>query len=140
MDEESFRWRYQGAILTRETFQAQLWRGVLCQFVVSTVKSGRPIGFVISYRADLNAGHAYLGGMMTREARRTGIGLEAFSLFIRYIRRTWNINKLYVEFPDFNSPQFASGLISEAKEEARIRDHLYFDGQFWDYRYFSISG
>jgi len=138
-DEASFRWRYLGAQISREAFQAQLWPGVLCQFIVSTRKAGTPIGFVTAYQANLNIGYAYVGGMMAKDARRTGIGNEGFFLLFEYLRRTWNIQKLYFEFPEFNQSQFSRSLGGDLEEEVCLRSHVYFGGRYWNYQTFSYT-
>jgi len=66
--------------------------------------------------------------------------LEAFVLFVRYIRALWPFRKLYIEAPAFNVAQYRSAVDSGfLKEEARLVEHTYFDGRYWDFYIYSID-
>jgi len=139
MDEANFGWRYGGSVLTREAYVAQLWPGVLCQFLVVARKSNRPIGLVVAYNADLHLGRTYVGGVSIPQVQRSGLMNEAFRLMINYLRATWEIRKLYFEFAEYNLAQFASGLSRWLRMEARLKGHVYFDGRYWDQYIYSLD-
>jgi acyl carrier protein len=46
------------------------------------------------------------------------------SLFLRYVFTYWEFEKLYMEVPEYNFPQFASGLGRFFEIEGRLRGHL----------------
>ena len=133
------RWRFHGTVISKEEFVSNLWPGVLSQFLVVTRKSQRPIGLVVAYQADLHAGYVYLGGIMTSRAQTSGLSPEAFKVFMRYLSSNWRVRKFYFEFPVFNENQFSSIFGGEMLEEARLRDHLFYNGTYWDMRILSIS-
>jgi RimJ/RimL family protein N-acetyltransferase len=135
----AIRWRYGGVVPSRDEFMSNLWNGVLCQFVVSTARSRRPIGMVVAYGADLIMRRAFIGGVGLERVQRTGLMNEAFALLIQHLRRTYRIERVYLEFPEFNLSQFASGFKDHIREEARLRDHTFFNGEFWDYLTYSLS-
>ncbi len=59
--------------------------------------------------------------------------LEGTVLFLNHVFRTWPFRKLYLETPQYNLDQFASGSGRLLEEESRLRDHWYYDGQYWDH-------
>jgi RimJ/RimL family protein N-acetyltransferase len=130
--ESSFRWLTAGGIPPIEKFVSGLWDGVLTQFVVRDKSSHRPCGHVISYNADLHSGHAGIAVAASLEARTTGAVPEAAIIFMNYCFTVYNLRKLYLEVPEYNHPQFASGLGKFCREEGRLREHLYYDGRYWD--------
>jgi RimJ/RimL family protein N-acetyltransferase len=135
VDEEiAYRWRYHGRVPSLDRFAADLWKGVLAQFVVVSAKSGSPLGLVVAYDFNLRNGYAYLGGVMTPHTHRTGAPIEAFRIFLAHIFRNWNLHKLYMEYPEYNMPQFFArrpglGVVPEA----RLTDHIYYGGKWWDW-------
>ncbi len=54
------------------------------------------------------------------------------ALFLEYVFRGWSFRKLYFELPEFNLAQFSRGVNRLFVEEGRLREHLYYDGRFWD--------
>lgn len=131
-EEVGFRWRYRGAVPTLENFQAGLHQGVLTQFVVTLPGTGEPIGMVVVYNADMSRGIGYLAAVFTPEYVLSGLGTEAVGLFVRYVFQVWNLRKLYMEMPEYNYEQIASGAGRRFDIEGRLRDHNYYDGQYWD--------
>jgi RimJ/RimL family protein N-acetyltransferase len=127
----AFRWRYGGDIPDLETFERDLWKGVLCQFVV-LLNSQDPAGIVVADHPDLNWGFAYIGGAFMPELHRRSVAIEAQQLFISYLFRNWPFRKLYMEVPEYNMSQYKSGIGGIAKEEARLREYTYLGGRFWD--------
>lgn len=132
MDESNWGWRYGGAVISKRAFLAQLWPLVLCQFVVTTRKSRRRLGHVVAYNANLNAGYVYLGGVSVPQARGRGLMNEGFELLIDYLKSGWRFNRIYCEYPAYNEAQFSRGITGEVREVARLREHSYHAGQYWD--------
>src|SRR5262249_17319959 len=97
MPEVGYRWRFRGAFPNVEAFQANLWKGVLTQFVAVHTPSREPAGHLVAYNADLGRGYAYIGAAFTPEYLRTGLPVDAVDLFVRYIFQIWSVRKLYME-------------------------------------------
>lgn len=131
-EENGFRWRYLGAVPTVESFQQNLWSGVLTQFVVVENESSHPIGLVVAYSADLHHGLGYVGGTMTPRVGGTGLSMEGFDIFLRYLFTAWNFRKLYFEVPEYNSRVLRNSVGAVFAEEGRLRHHIYYDGRYWD--------
>lgn len=129
--ETGYRWRFGGYVPSVSAFEATLWDSIHVQFVVVGRQSSERIGHVTAYSASHTMGHVYIGVVM-RPDKRTGLGIEATGLLIDYLFATWNFRKLYIEVASFNMDQFASILDRFAVEEGVRRDHLWYNGQFWD--------
>ena len=132
MPDVGFRWRYRGAVPSYEKFEADLWQGILIQFVVESLDTGQPAGHVICYNPDFGLGHAYVGAAMASRYRSSGIAVEPVRIFIRYLFDVWPFQKLYFELPEFNYRQFASAANGVLHVEARLRNHDYYRGRRWD--------
>lgn len=131
-DEIAWRWRYGGAIPSYDEFLKGFSHGVLSQLVVTRPSSSEAIGLAVLYGANLQSSTAYLAVVVTPELVGSGVGAEAAILFLRYAFRTWNLVKVYLEFPEFNLPQFRSGLGRYFHLEGRLKAHYYHDGRRWD--------
>jgi RimJ/RimL family protein N-acetyltransferase len=64
--------------------------------------------------------------------RAARYSFEAFGLAIEYLFKGWPFRKIYLEVADYNLNQFGSILRRFAREEGRLRDHLYLDRRWWD--------
>ena len=137
--DSGFRWRYRGATPSPDLFAAQLWDGVLAQFMVLDRGSGERVGVVSLYNASFQNGHAYLAASAAPAYRSSGYMLDAALLFLDYTFTVWDLRKVYVETVEFNLPQFASGMGKFLVEEARLRDHEFFAGRHWDMVFLSIG-
>ena len=126
------RWRYRGATPDPKAFAAQLWDGVLAHFIVERPSDGSPMGLVCAYNANHRDGYAYIAGVCDDEARQAGIFPEAFLLLAGHLFGNWTFRKLYFESAEFNYEQFASGAGEYFVEEARLADHTFHDGRYWD--------
>jgi RimJ/RimL family protein N-acetyltransferase len=127
-----WRWRHGGSVPRRDTFEQNLWAGVLTQFVVAERVTNNPIGLVVAYNADVNHGFAYIGAAMVEGVRRSGAGFEAVALFSSHLFAVYRLRKLYFEVSEYNLPQFRSAVGTILKEEGVLRGHTYYRGQFWD--------
>jgi RimJ/RimL family protein N-acetyltransferase len=130
--ETAGRWRYRGATPDPQAFAAQLWQDVLAQFVVERVADGGPVGLVCAYNANLRDGYVYAAGVCDAPFLNTGFGAEALLLLADHLFAHWNFRKIYFESAAFNFAQFASGAAEYFVEEARLADHTFHDGRYWD--------
>ena len=133
------RWRYRGATPSPERFVADLWSGVLAQFVVETPESRKRAGLVVAYNADLANGTVYLGVLIDNIHHRKVWPLEGVLLFVDYLFQNWTFRKVYAETTEFSAAHFSSGAKILFEEEGRFRDHQYFQGRYWDYIFYSLT-
>jgi hypothetical protein len=119
------RWRFRGSTPSPEEWHQRTWSGVLAQFVVVARSSGRPNGLVTCYQPNFQDGYANLAAVRFGGAVRTPVLMLGLALFVDYVFSIWDFHKLYMEAPDFNVAQFASGLGTYFEEEGRLRRHLY---------------
>jgi RimJ/RimL family protein N-acetyltransferase len=126
------RWRYRGATPDPKLFAAQLWDGVLAQFIVERSADDCPIGMVCAYNANLRDGYVYLAGVCDPSVQGTGLCAESLLLLADHVFSNWNFRKAYFESASFNYEQFASGADVYFEEEARLRDHTFYHGRYWD--------
>jgi RimJ/RimL family protein N-acetyltransferase len=131
-EEMGYRWRHRGETPSPEVFVRDLWMNALVQFVVCGNHDDEPIGHVFAYNANLRNGTAFCAMALAPGIKRKGWALEAGALFIDYVFKLWDLRKLYGETLSFNYEQFAGGAGRVFKEEGRLGDHEYFDGQYWD--------
>jgi len=53
-------------------------------------------------------------------------------MLISYLFRVWPFRKVYLESIAFNTEQFGNVPASLFVEEARLHDHVFYDGAYWD--------
>jgi hypothetical protein len=126
------RWRFRGMTPSPEQWLQRTWSGVLAQFVVVGRATGKPLGLVTCYQANFQDGHAYLAVVGFGDSARTPLVILAFALFVDYVFSMWNFCKVYMEVPEYNMPQFATGRGRFLDEEGRLRGHLYTSGERYD--------
>ncbi len=125
------RWRYRGVTPSPDRFVVDLWSGVQAQFIIETPSSKKPAG--------LANGTIYLGVLIDNEYHRKVWPLEGIGLFIDYLFQNWTFRKIYIETTEFSAADFATGAKVVFEEEGRLRDHQYFQGQYWDYIYYALT-
>lgn len=134
-----YRWRLRGGVPSIETFEKQLWQSVLSQFVLVTRKARRPVGQVVAFNVNFNAGHVSAGIVTTKRAVGSEFAIEGLAVFIRYLFATYRLRKVYFEIPEYNMPQFASALRRYAKQEGCLEEYDYYDGRYWNSHILSIG-
>ncbi|WP_256788246.1 phosphopantetheine-binding protein [Frankia sp. AvcI1] len=132
-----FRWRYRGSVPSYPQFEQELWQGVLTQFVIESIETGRPVGHAICYNPEFALGYAYVGAAISADYTGSGLAVEALDLFVRYVFDIWPFRKLYFEVPEFNYPQFAGADREKSaggalELEGRLRRHDFYRGRYWD--------
>lgn len=129
--ELAMRWRFRGSTPSPEQWTQVIWAGALAQFLVIEGRSDEPAGIVDLYRANFQQGHAALGAARFSDGK-SPVMILGIALFLRYVFACWNFRKIYMELPEYNYSQFASGLGRMFEIEGRLREHNYFDGELWD--------
>lgn len=127
----SSRWRYRGATISPQQFSQQLWDGILCQFVVEGVETGRIHGLASLYGYNPRSDTCYFAVVGPPDRNTRGRLLEGLIILVEYGFRTWDIRKMYAEVLEFNLPQFRS-LERYCELEGRLLAHEYHDGALWD--------
>ncbi len=122
------RWRFRGR--TRSGGRAA--DDTLVEHLVVDRATGERVGLVAVYRADLRDGHAWLAAARLGQETRSPLMILGLALFLRHVFDCWDLHKLYMELPEYNLEQFASGLGRRFQEEGRLRDHYWFGGERWD--------
>ncbi len=130
--EVAWRWRYGGAIPSYDEFIRTFEAGVLTQLVATRLGHDEPVGLVAVYNANPMNKHAYLAAVVEPCLVGSGAGAEAVALFCGYVFDVWDFEKLYLELPEYNLKQFASGLDRYLKLEGRLGGHSWYGGRRWD--------
>lgn len=126
------RWRLRGRTPGPQEWLDGTSAGVLAQFMILAQRDDARVGLVTAYQADLQDGHARLAAMRFNPHSRSPLMILGVGLFIDYVFRCWDLRKLYLDVPEYNLPQLASGLASVFTLEAHLRQHYYLDGELWD--------
>lgn len=126
------RVRFGGSTPSPEKVLATLWESVLAQFVVESAEGGRPLGLVAITSPDFRNGFAYVSAVGTVESQGSGSIAEAALLAFHYAFSTWPFRKVYMEATDDSFQAFAGGLGELFREEARLIDHVFWNGRWVD--------
>lgn len=129
------RGRYRGATPPPAEFHADLWRGVHVQYVVCD-GGARPVGLVGLANTDPVAGHSSLFAFAEPGAGPSV--LRAAGLLVDWAFAELELNKVWVDTTEYNLEQYRS-LQRHAAVEARLVDHEYWRGRFWDRVVLSIA-
>jgi len=124
---------------TPEAFQDSLWRGVLVQYAIQDLRTGRSVGFIRADNANLFFGFVYLTMMMHPAYRMKAWPLEGALLFANYLFTKFNLENLYAETTDSYLKQFASGIGTVFEVEGRLRNRVVINGTREDLYILTIS-
>jgi RimJ/RimL family protein N-acetyltransferase len=136
--ETGFRWRFRGAVPSYQTFVEVLWEGINAQFVVRD-GDARPVGHAIIYNIDFNLGLAYIGVALSSAVAGSGAGVECAEILIHYAFCTWALRICYMELPEYNFGQFASGEGRFFEVQGRLTDADIYGGRHYDRLIVAIS-
>jgi hypothetical protein len=126
------RWRFRGTTPSPQEWERQTSASVLAQFMVIAKESMEALGLVTAYEANFQDGYASLAAAKLDPDDRSPLMMFGVAHFIEYVFTCWNLRKLYVEVPEYNYAQFATGEDRYFTVEGRLREHSYYDGQLWD--------
>jgi len=127
------RWRFRGSTPGMDRWSGATWGTVLASFIVLDATKDAPIGLVATHEANFQDGHAKMSAAnFMPPGNRHLAFILGIGLFLDYVFRCWDLRKLYMEVPEYNYDQFASGAGRFFEEEGRLRDHFFFDGRYWD--------
>lgn len=130
--EVGWRFRFRGATPGPEAFGQLLWANVICQYMVVRASDGDSVGLVSVYGYGDRGRTAYVSALAAPAALGSGLVIDGLILLMAHAFETWDLRKLYLETLDFNVEQFGSGLSRYAIEEARLREHEWHMGCWYD--------
>lgn len=137
--ETGFRWRLRGSTPPRAVFEQALWEQVHAQFLIVSNKQGARAGIATCYAADLHSGHAHVGFTFSPPFQNSGILGEVAIILLDFIFERWPFRKLYFQMPEFIFAEHQRGIGRYLAEEARLAEHHYFDGRYWESVVLSVS-
>jgi RimJ/RimL family protein N-acetyltransferase len=126
------RWRFRGTTPSPEQWAQVSWSTTLAQFMVIGRQTDAPVGIVAVHQPDFQDGHAKFSAARFDPGKPSPAMMLGLALFLDYVFGCWNFRKLYMEVPEYNYEQMASGSGSFFEVEGRLRDHYYFSGRYWD--------
>lgn len=125
-------WRHRGTTPSMETFITQLWAGVLAQYIVVERSSRRPVALVSAYNANFRDGWAYIAVAKLGASQSPYSALHGLGLLVGHVFGAFGLRKLYAEVAEFNLRSFRSASEFLLIEEARLSEHVWHDGRYWD--------
>jgi RimJ/RimL family protein N-acetyltransferase len=126
------RWRFRGGTPSPEQWSQVTWSSTLAQFLIVGRQSDRPIGVVAVHQANFQDGFAYMSAAGFEPSRPSPAMLIGLAIFLNYVFACWDFRKLYLEVPEYNYGRFSSVVDRYCRLEGRLRDHMYFNGRYWD--------
>ena len=106
-------------------------------FLIIEVKE-KFAGFLISYDYKSNDGHIKFMAYYEKDFRFGLIGLAGIE-FVDILFHYYNIHKIYTEVYAYNVESIKYHQKGGFEEECRLKQYRFFNGQYWDFIYFSIS-
>ncbi len=122
-----------------EDFQRRLRRHIDTLFLIENKETKALIGMVYSYNTSLIDKYTYLCIYLIPEATQQGIGAVAGQMFGNYLYAQYGFRKVYAEVMAFNSPSLKICQRNGFTEEARLKEHRWFNGKYWDQIILSIQ-
>lgn len=126
------RVRFAGATPSPDKIAASLWEGVLAQFIIEGVGTGRPLGLIAITSPNFRDGFAYISALGPPESQGLGLIAEGVLLGFHYAFSTWPFRKIYMEATEESYRAFRSGLGRFFVEEGRLKEHVFWNGRFMD--------
>jgi RimJ/RimL family protein N-acetyltransferase len=128
----AWRWRYRGQALSFESFLHRVEPGTLVHFIVERIATGEPLGYMQAFDASLQWGWCHIAVVLDPAVALGGWAIEAPLLFLNYLFEMYDLRKLYASVHEFNYEQFASFAGDRYHVEARLADHEWHAGRWWD--------
>ncbi|HTU16030.1 MAG TPA: GNAT family protein [Solirubrobacterales bacterium] len=126
------RWRFRGSTPGPEQWSQSTWASSLAQFIVMSANQNQAIGLVSLYDPNFQDGFASVAVAKFSPVDTSLRIMSATLLFLDYAFTNWRFRKLYFDVPEFNLAQFSAALRSHLSTEARLKDHMFAAGRYWD--------
>ncbi len=130
--EVAWRWRYRGQALSYESFVQRVEPGTLVHFVVERISTGEPLGYMQAFDASLQWGWCHCAVVLDPAVALGGWAIEAPLLFLNYLFTLYELRKVYASVLEFNYEHFASFSGDRYQVEARLANHEWHAGRWWD--------
>ena len=130
--ELAFRWLGLGAAASPASLERDLMDRTSVRFLVMSRQIGQPVALVACYDADLENGHAKVALSTGHHPQSILLGLQGAALFLEYLFAVYQFRRLYIEVPEEWSSVTSAGAFHFARQEARLRDHCYYQGAYHD--------
>lgn len=130
-------YRHRSVTPSPDDFVRSQWADVLVNFAVCRRDTDELVGNVVCYRADHQAGHAWLSAFVT-EKHRGAASFEVLSLFVEYLFSSFRFRKLYADIvaPNLDHmPSFPDYLFNR---EAAFVDDVWIQGRYHDRYVFAL--
>ena len=135
VSERGSRWRYRGRTPSPTEFEGDLWRAVYSQWVVEDTDS-QPVGLVGLYNHMPAVAAAHLFAIGATDCGHTIS--EGAGLLLEWGFNELDIDKVWIETPEFNLVQFRS-IQDFAQIEGQLRNFDHWHGRFWDLYILSVT-
>ena len=109
------------------------------KFRVITTEEDEFVGFVYSYDYSPSDMHCKICAAVEEAYQETGMGAAATLLFIDSLFRYYPLRKIYMTVYEYNKQSLISNKDAGFTEVARLQDYRYYDGEYWDLFYLSIT-
>jgi RimJ/RimL family protein N-acetyltransferase len=136
-DQIPWIWNTPGETL--EAFRQSLWQGVIVQHAIEDLRSGRSVGLLIAYNANIMHRYSYFSIVLLPEYRLRVWPLEGALLFVNYVFRRFNLRNLYAETIGPHFSQFKSGVGKFFEVEGQYRDRVVINGATHDLYVLTIT-
>lgn len=137
-DPEAYRWRFREAqpgfdeVVGRD-------RNTFCEYLITNVSNGEPIGYTAALNADERAGHTTICGILHPSLRSDFRAAEGFALLLDDLFMRLGFRKVYAEVFSFNHSVVRALLLVGFCEEALLKEHCFAAGQLWDLHVLSLG-
>jgi RimJ/RimL family protein N-acetyltransferase len=131
-------WRCRGITHSVTGFREFIWRDTLCQFIITSRRTGVPAGLVQCIRPNFGSQYGYITMLIAPSLWQTGWPIDGLGVFIGYLFATFPFRKLYFESLDSNAQRFESAIDSLLREEARLVETEWFEGRWADVRILAL--
>ncbi len=133
------RWRFRGSVPSPADYAESVWTNTLATFLIEKCSERTPVGVVAIYNANMTAQRASFSLAAFPGYEGTPAVMDGALLAINYAFAVWPFRKLYADVLGFNVDQLASVARHLFTEEARLSEWEFFNDQWWDLYYFSLT-
>lgn len=128
--EGAMRWRFRGATPSYDEFAQALWQSIFAHFLVRRYESGRVIGYVAAYGAQVRDRHCYVAFIGVPEVRNRGSMVFGMGLFVETLFRMAPFRKLYAEATAENLAQYRRAVDDDLVQvEGTYPEHEWANGR-----------
>lgn len=119
-----------------EDFQKRLRKNIHTFCIIE--HEGEEIGFIYNYNTDFVDKYTYLCIYLKPEATAKGLGKSAAYDFLKFLYTQYGFRKIYAEIKEYNEPSLKIVQRNGFVEEGCLKNHSWFDGQYWNLYIFSL--